>query len=97
MRGNQWRNNMSYRVLAVTFEIDAQTHVDGRFTVPLRICRMLGLREGRNIYLVVETPAGKMLYVGVKKLSSGTEIYGEDIRACVKAGQRIRVTASRPK
>ena len=61
---------------------------------------MLDLNPGDHIALVVKSTLGKLLYAGVRKLSSGTEIYdterNPDLRELVKAGQRTRVRATRP-
>ncbi|MFC2063711.1 hypothetical protein ACFLXB_01265 [Chloroflexota bacterium] len=86
---------MKPNILSVTFEINAQSHKDGQFTVPNDVCIILGLDNEDMIRLVVETPGGTHLFSGEKKLSSGHEIYGPEINNFVKAGQRIRVHASR--
>jgi hypothetical protein len=44
----------------------------------------------------IATRSFTLLFAGVKQLVSGREIYGADIKECVKAGQRIRVVVSRP-
>ena len=82
--------------LSVTFDLDAQFHSDGWFTVPEEVCNILGLDHEEDIHLRIETTSGEVVFDDVKTLKSGTEIYGNDIRQCVQAGQRIRVTASRP-
>ena len=88
---------MNDRILSVTFEIDAQSATDGRFSIPAEVCRILGnLNDGNMIRLVIQTPAGVPLYSVDKELSSGREIYGPDIKDYVKAGQRMIIQASRP-
>ncbi len=90
---------MAYRILSVTpdsvtFEVDAQKHRDGQFTIHKEVREILGLKSKSLVSLIIETPYGK--YEGVKTLKSGPEIYGRDLPQYVKAGQRIKVTASRP-
>jgi len=87
---------MGYKIISIVFDIDAQKHREGQFTVPIEVCEKLGLKPKDDIHLIIETPSGMFLYNGVQKLRSGTEIYGDKIRSCVSVGQRIRVTASRP-
>jgi hypothetical protein len=90
-------SKMSHEVLSVTFEIDAQSSEAGRFSIPADVCGALrDLKDGDPVRLVIQTPAGILLFLGEKVLGSGREIYGADIRECVKAGQRIRVHVSRP-
>ena len=85
---------MAHRILSVTFEVDADSHSIGRFAVPAEVCEILELSEGDHISLFIDTPAGT--YAGIKCLESGSEVYGTDMSPYVAAGQRIRVTASRP-
>jgi len=85
---------MSATICSVTFEIDAQGHAEGRFSVPMGVCRILQLRPGDRIGLAIETPRGA--FKVTKALSSGTEIYGAGIAKRVRPGDRLRVTASRP-
>jgi bifunctional DNA-binding transcriptional regulator/antitoxin component of YhaV-PrlF toxin-antitoxin module len=81
-------------ICAVIFEIDAQGHRDGQFSVPKAVCEILGLAAGDEVALVIRTP--KVTFEVTKRLSSGTEVYGQDIAAYVRAGDRLRVTASPP-
>lgn len=85
---------MSNSIISVTFQIDAQSHADGHFSVPRKVCDILDLEPGEEIALIIKSEKG-ILSVQ-KKLASGTEIYGPDIREFVKQGERIVVTASRP-
>lgn len=82
-------------ICSVTYEIDAQNHRPGQFTVPMAVCDILGLEPGDAITLVIRTPK-KLEFEVTKPLASGTEIYGPDIAEHVEAGARLRVTASRP-
>ena len=84
---------MAATIISVTFEVDAQNHKDGQFSVPKAVCSILGLDAGEDITVIIESSASKPKIA--TKLASGTEIYGSEIAQYVKAGQRIRVTASR--
>lgn len=86
----------NWKTISVTFEINAQKHRDGQFTVPKSVCELLELEYLDDIYLVVQNTKGKTLLVGVFPLRSGTEIYGPVVKDAIKSGQLIRVTASRP-
>ncbi len=85
---------MSYQILSVVLEIDAQSHEDGHFSIPKVVCDTLGLKSEDPVRLVIETLDGKLLFTGQKPLRSGLEIYGPEMKI-IKAGQRIRVTVSR--
>jgi len=88
---------MNHQIISVTFEVDAQSHADGRFSVPTEVCEILGgLKNGDLVNLVIQSKSGAQLYAGEKTLASGREIYGADLKDHIKAGQRIRVTASKP-
>jgi bifunctional DNA-binding transcriptional regulator/antitoxin component of YhaV-PrlF toxin-antitoxin module len=80
---------------SISFEINAQKHRDGQFSVPSKGCQTLGLENGDNIKLVIQSSDGAVLWSGIKKLSSGKEIYGPEIKDVVKAGQHLKITASR--
>lgn len=84
---------MSANIISVTFEINAQRHTDGQFTVPKNVCDLMGLKGGDKVSLVIISPQGSDVFES--KLSSGTEIYGPDIAEIVKAGDLIQVTVSR--
>lgn len=87
---------MAHQVLSVTFEVNAQSHSNGQFSIPAEVCRILGcLRSGDTIRLMIQTQSGVLLFDGPKQLASGAEIYGPDMAERIRAGQRIRVTASR--
>jgi hypothetical protein len=69
-----------------------------RFSVPKSICNSLGVKCENAVSFVVKDAAGSKLFVGVKYLKSGLEIYGGDIRQSgIRAGQRISVTVRRHK
>ncbi len=84
---------MGYRVLSVTFEVDADEHSIGRFFVPKQVSDALELEQGDDISLLVDTPNGT--YAGIKALGEDGEVYGTDLSHYVAAGDRLRVTASR--
>ncbi len=86
---------MSHQVISVTFEINAQSHKDGVFSIPAEVCKILGdLKNDDQVNLVVQSTSGDQLFAGKKALASGKEIYGADLKDLIKAGQRIRVTVS---
>jgi hypothetical protein len=85
---------MSSRVVEVVFEIDAQSYKPNRFTVPAKVLAALDLEPGDEIELRVEDAGGQTLWSGVKRMVSGAEIDHAGLN--VQAGQRIRVSASRP-
>jgi hypothetical protein len=86
----------SSRIFSVIFEVRTETE-RRRFNIPVGVTRLLGLRSKRDIALVIrEAASGKLLYGGVQRLKSGTEIYGaEDVSQCLSKGKLIRVEASR--
>jgi hypothetical protein len=86
---------MATTIISVTFEVDAQRHKDGQFSVPKNVCDLLRLQDEDYIALVIKSADG-VKFKTTKKLSSGKEIYGPEISEHVKAGDRITVTASRP-
>jgi len=88
---------MNHKVISVTFDVDAQSHTDGHFSVPAEVCEILGgLKNGDQVNLEIQSISGAQLYLGKKSLASGREIYGADLKDHIKAGQRIRVIVSIP-
>ena len=86
---------MNHQVISVAFDVDAQSHSDGQFSVPAEVCEILGgLKNGDLVNLVIQSTSDEQLYAGKKSLASGREIYGADLKDHIKAGQRIRVTVS---
>jgi hypothetical protein len=88
-----------HKVVAIVFETKAQEWRDGQFSVPEEVTDLLGLKGSDEIALVVRRldPSREVLYIGVKPLMSGKEIYGAaDIGKCLKRGERILVEASLP-
>jgi hypothetical protein len=87
---------MSERILSVTFEKKAMSHRDGQFSIPTRVCKLLGVDHGDEVHLIISHPNGGILFAGTRQTKSGYEIYGKDMAKIIKAGDRIRVTVSRP-
>ncbi len=87
----------SWKVKAVVYEISVQNWRP-QFTVPESVSTFLGLEHEEEAALVVRRyPSMEVAFEGIKRLKSGTEIYGaEDINKCLKPGERIEVEASRP-
>lgn len=85
---------MTPKIVSITFEIDAQSHRDGQFTIPAKVCELLELKPEDDIVLFIETSSAT--FATIQKLSSGTEIYGPEVSRYVKAGERIRVMAAHP-
>lgn len=86
---------MTAKITAVTFEIDAQRYRNGQFSIPKKMCDLLEIQNGGEIALIIKSSSCTL--ETIKNLLSGTEIYGADISQCVKAGEKITVTASNPK
>ena len=87
---------MSETMLSVTFEKKAMSHGDGHFSIPTRVCRLLGVDHGDEVHLIISHPNGGILFAGNRQTKSGYEIYGKDMAKIIKAGDRIRVTVSKP-
>ncbi len=83
---------MDYKVLSVTFEVDADEQSMGRFLVPPAVSNALGLKPGDEVSLLVDTPNGT--YAGIKALGEDGEVFGTDLGHYVSTGDRLRVTAS---
>jgi len=86
---------MKPQIISVTYA--ATIHETGdTFVVPDKAREALDLTEDKaEIELRIHTPSGGSFSV-VKRMMSGPEIYGPDIKERVKAGDRILVEASRP-
>ena len=86
---------MKPQIVGVVFTVTVQASGD-RFVVPVKAYEALDLTEDRNeIQLWIHTPSGGSFSV-MKPMMSGPEIYGPNIKAHVKAGDRLLVEASRP-
>ncbi len=83
---------MDYRILSVTFEVDADDQSVGRFYVPSEVSRALGLSLGDDVSLLVHTPMGT--FAGIKALGEDGEVYGTDLGHYVGTGERLTITAS---
>ena len=87
----------SSRIVSVTFEVNTEKKRP-RFNVPKGITKLLGLKPGNDIAVVIKNAkSGRPLYAGVERLKSGREIYGaDDVSQHLRAKQRIRVEVCRP-
>ena len=87
----------SSRIVSITFEVNTETERP-RFNVPKGITKLLGLKPGNDIAVVIKNAkSGRPLYAGVERLKSGREIYGaDDVSQHLRAKQRIRVEVYRP-
>lgn len=83
---------MAHKIISVTYEIDAQNHKDGQFSVPKKICEFLELNSEDNVALEIISSKGALSTQS--KLASGYEIYGQNISNHVSAGEKITVTVS---
>ncbi len=88
---------METEYLEIKFAIHTQEQGNGRFTVPIDVCRLLNLNREDLIHLVIHRANGEALAPMEKKLSSGTEIYGEGISGVLDNHERIIIIASHPK
>jgi bifunctional DNA-binding transcriptional regulator/antitoxin component of YhaV-PrlF toxin-antitoxin module len=82
------------KIVSVTFQINAQYYIDGRFTIPKEVRDILGVDHDNVLTVVIETDSQTFAYT--EPMVSGHEYYGEEIRKRVKAGQRLRITAYHP-
>jgi len=87
---------MDQEILSVTFEKNAMSHTDGHFSVPTKVCDLLDLRPNDFAHLIISTPKGGHLFSGTWQLKSGFEVYGKEMAERIKAGDKIRVTISKP-
>jgi hypothetical protein len=84
------------RIIAVTFEGEAQHYEPGHFTIPSRVANILGLVPGDPVHLVIrDARTNDSLFSSNDpvQMKSGTEIYGLGWQ--IAPGQLIRVTVSR--
>jgi len=80
---------MKTQIISITFETISQEHKDGQFTIPKEIRDVMGLEFGDDVILEIKGQKIK------SKLRSGPEIYGEEIKKLVKAGETFVVTIYR--
>ena len=80
-------------IVSITFDVTSHK-VPGHFSVPMAVCRVLGLENDAHIALVIETRSGS--FPLLTQMKSGTEVYGHNLEEYVRAHERIRVTAMRP-
>ncbi len=80
------------------FTIDIQAKTDGkRFSITTDALDPLGLKADDWIWLrVKDTSTGKLLFEGNRRMSGGTDIFGEDFQN-ITGNQALNVTVSRPR
>lgn len=85
---------MSYhKVLEVRYEIEAQHGAKPQFSVPKKVCDLLGVGSLDPVWIEVWS-ASKGVTRAATILKSGTEIYGDGLEDCCDRGERIHVTVS---
>jgi len=87
---------MSEEIISVTFEKRAMEYKDGHFSVPTKVCELLGFDYDDDTHIVISHPRGTILFAGNRQMKSGYEFYGKDFAQIIKGGDRIRVTISKP-
>lgn len=55
---------MSSEIISVTFEIDSMNR-DGYFSVPKKVCDLLGLRPKDYANIIINHPKGEHLFSGI--------------------------------
>jgi|SRR5579864_5749781 len=85
---------MAARNFSVSFHTDVY---DSRpwFQIPRAVTRLLGVKSGDPIAVGISKPTGEMIYHGLAKIDSGTEIYMAHIGKLLTKGAEIRVSVSR--
>jgi hypothetical protein len=66
------------------------------FQVPRPVAKLLGAKSGDALAVDINAPNGRLIYHGLAKLESGTEVYDAHISKQLKRGDGIRVTVSLP-
>jgi hypothetical protein len=84
---------MTARNISVTFHTDVHNSRPW-FQVPRAIARLLGVKSGDVLAVDLSKPSGELIYHGLAKLESGTEIV--HISHILKRGAEIRVTVCLP-
>jgi len=79
----------------ITFEVSVYKKAHA-FNIPKGVCNELGIGPGDSVHLVIRRPSGTKLFSGRKRLKSGPEIYGRDIKSALRPGSKILVEASEP-
>jgi hypothetical protein len=86
---------MKARNTSVTFHVDVYDSKPW-FQVPRAITKLLELKSNTVIAISISRPNGELLYHGLARMGSGTEIYRAYVSKKLKKGEEIRVTVSRP-
>jgi hypothetical protein len=80
----------------ITVAFSATVHKGGgRFHIPLKVARTIGVTSPGEIALSIRTQSGESLFFGIARMRSGHEVYGKEMRN-LKAKQQIIVEASAP-
>ena len=87
---------MPANIISITFEKESMKHKDGHFSIPASVCGLLGLSHDDEIHMIITHPHGGFLFAGNWQMKSGYEIYGKEFAGRIKAGEKIRVTVSKP-
>ena len=84
---------MLVRNMSVTFHTDVYK-TKPWFHIPKSVARLLGVKSGDVLAVGISKPDGELIYHGLAKMDSGTEML--HIGKILKRGAEIRVTVSRP-
>lgn len=86
---------MTARSISITFHTDVYKSKPW-FQVPRAIARLLGVKSGDALAVDISKPDGELIYHGLAKMDSGTEVYDAHIGKRLTRGAEIRVTVSLP-
>ena len=84
---------MLARNMSVTFHTDVYK-TKPWFHIPKSVARLLGVKSGDVLAVGITKPDGELIYHGLAKMDSGSELL--QIGKILKRGAEIRVTVSRP-
>jgi hypothetical protein len=68
---------------------------DQQFVIPTYVKSAFGWEDKSQVGLLIFDEGGDCLFCGPKNIMSGESIYGSDIRAFAKTGERLHVYAFR--
>ena len=66
-------------------------NTEARFRVPKKVAKCFGLRDGVRVGIEVSDSTGETRFIGEIKTASGFEVYGSQIKECLKTGEPINV------
>lgn len=84
---------MLARNMSVTFHTDVHKSKPWCH-IPKSVARLLGVKSGDALAVGISKPDGELIYHGLAKMDSGTEML--HIGKILKKGAEIRVSVSRP-